>query len=224
MAARISVSKARQHLETLHSNIMESVSLYFTSPVTQWLSGMRGRSQAGSLATNPRTQLTQSQWKDSKTGDMQKLPEGHTWGTSGSIARYDSIFTEPANATIGLRMAIDVLLTRVQPPVIVYVAARALATLPKALLASECKKRLGNAAGPFVKWIAATNELASAILEEGEKKKSKKKATKISWAELATPRKKKAKTPSKPAPQAEDVSKHQAEADKTMFTNVEVSG
>lgn len=195
MASRMSVSKAKSLLEKLHEAIMESVNLYFVSNMTKWLSGMRGRSQAGSLATNPRTQLTQSQWKDSKSGAMQKLPEGHSWGTSGSIARYDSIFIEPANPTVGLHMAMDILLTRAQPPVIVYVAARALSTLPKTLLTSEVKKRLGVAGPAFCKWIAATNELAGAILEVGAEKKRRKKATRISWAELSTPRAKKAKTP-----------------------------
>lgn len=195
MAARISVSRAKQCLSNFHESIMECVDLYFVESTTKFLSGMRGRSQAGSLATNPRTQLAQSQWKDSKTGLMQVLPTGHTWGTSGSIARYDSIFTEPANVVVGLRMAVDVLLTRAMPPVIVYVACRALATLPKTLLASESKKRLGKAAPAFVKWINATNELAGVILEEGEKKKTRKRATRISWSEASTPRKAKSKTP-----------------------------
>ena len=211
MATRISASRAKGLLEKLHENIMESVNLYFVGSATKWLSGMRGRSQAGSLATNPRTQLTQSQWKDSKTDDMQKLPEGHSWGTSGSIARYDSIFTNPANVIVGLRMAIDVLLTRCQPPVIVYVACRALAILPKQLLASVVKKRLGTAGPAFCKWIAATNELANAILEVGAEKKRRKKATRISWAELSTPRK--AKTPSKPKVEVETSSLVMTSAD-----------
>jgi len=222
MASRISVSKAKVYLEQLHSNIMESANLYFVTPVTEWLAGMRGRSQAGSLATNGRVQLVQSQWKDSKPGQMQILPTGHTWGTSGSIARYDSIFTGPANAGVGLRMAVDVLLTRCMPPVIVYVACRALSTLPKTLLASESKKRLGGAGPAFVKWIAATNELAGAILEVGAEKKRRRKATRISWSEVSTPRKAKSKTPSKPKADA-PVSKHQTKAETSEFANVEVT-
>lgn len=214
MATRISASRAKGVLSAFHESIMESANLYFTDSVTKWLSGMRGRSQAGSLATNARTQLTQSQWKDSKTSDMQVLPEGHTWGTSGSIVRYGSIFVEPENPTVGLRMAVDVLLTRAMPPVILYVACRALATLPKTLLASVLKKRLGSAGPSFAKWIAATNELAGAILEVGEKKHTRKKATGISWSEASTPRsKRKSKTPSKP----------KAEADSLVMTSDDIA-
>lgn len=191
--ARMTDKRRGELLTMMHESIMSAVNMYFVDSVQSWLSGQRGRSQAGCLASNPRTQLVQSQWKSWRTGRMQRLPEGHTWGTSGSIARYESIFVSPELLGMALEMAMDVLFTRCMPPVIIYVAARALATLPKTMLRMEAKRRLGSASTAFCAWLDATSTLADAILEESQdKKRTRKKSVKISWSEVSTPRSKKA--------------------------------
>lgn len=230
MASRIPVSKAKSYLSSLDGHIMETPSLYFVPAYSDWIAGMRNKGGQASLGSNPSTQLLQTAFIDSSTGQVQALPDGHAWQTKGASVRYKAIFVEYANADlspqVALRMGLDVLFSRACPPAICFIANRALSFLPKTFLAAQAKKRLGPIAGPaFVEMIAGIRKFLDATLEQRGPKRKASQARKISWGAMNTKRAKRtpsSKTPSKPKEEA-PVSKYQTQADTSEFVNVEVS-
>lgn len=167
--------------------------LYFRDPFASF-AVMRGKKEDACVASNPPTQLLQTQWIDSNTMEMYPLSGQHAsasalWGTL--VGKYGS---EPE--ALRFQILMDALITRSLPSAIQALAEYTLIeAVPEDVLTAEIAKRVGKEAAPHVlALLKAGASMLSNVTEETTKTRKVRasKAVNLTTKTVEEPRKRKA--------------------------------